>query len=193
MKNKPLISWRLSVRSICKIMAMRALRNNRLGSALSWSIRAKDAAFATLISEKWVSSIYAGTIHFQAVLSVCTCQIFTGLLYQRDFLRFGPDRQPGSSNAAQRQADFPWYDNSIIGQTPLNCDSDTQKLMSHKWKNIHSHMTSHWVTVGIILSISNHRLDMIQCSLETFPLLYFCRKVPRVSQAVRREALQWGS
>lgn len=35
-------------------MAMRALRNNRLGSALSWSIRAKDAAFATLISEKLV-------------------------------------------------------------------------------------------------------------------------------------------
>lgn len=40
------------VRSICKIMAMKALRNNRLGSALSWSIRAKDAAFATLISDR---------------------------------------------------------------------------------------------------------------------------------------------
>ena len=35
-------------------MAKRALRNNRLGSALSWSIRAKDAAFATLISERLV-------------------------------------------------------------------------------------------------------------------------------------------
>lgn len=35
-------------------MAMKALRNNRLGSALSWSIRAKDAAFATLISDRWV-------------------------------------------------------------------------------------------------------------------------------------------
>ena len=33
-------------------MAKKALRNNRLGSALSWSIRAKDAAFATLISER---------------------------------------------------------------------------------------------------------------------------------------------
>ncbi|XP_072299547.1 nuclear pore complex protein Nup85 [Eucyclogobius newberryi] len=42
------------VRSICKIMAMRALRNNRLGSALSWSIRAKDAAFATVISERFL-------------------------------------------------------------------------------------------------------------------------------------------
>uniref|UniRef100_A0A8C5H6W5 Nuclear pore complex protein Nup85 n=1 Tax=Gouania willdenowi TaxID=441366 RepID=A0A8C5H6W5_GOUWI len=42
------------VRSICKIMATRALRNNRLGSALSWSIRAKDAAFATLISERFL-------------------------------------------------------------------------------------------------------------------------------------------
>lgn len=42
------------VRSICKIMAMQALRNNRLGSALSWSIRAKDAAFATLISERYL-------------------------------------------------------------------------------------------------------------------------------------------
>uniref|UniRef100_A0A7N8XLC5 Nuclear pore complex protein Nup85 n=1 Tax=Mastacembelus armatus TaxID=205130 RepID=A0A7N8XLC5_9TELE len=42
------------VRSICKIMAMRSLRNNRLGSALSWSIRAKDAALATLISERFL-------------------------------------------------------------------------------------------------------------------------------------------
>uniref|UniRef100_W5USY1 Nuclear pore complex protein Nup85 n=1 Tax=Ictalurus punctatus TaxID=7998 RepID=W5USY1_ICTPU len=42
------------VRSICKIMAKRALSNNRLGSALSWSIRAKDAAFATLISERFL-------------------------------------------------------------------------------------------------------------------------------------------
>ncbi|XP_030646420.1 nuclear pore complex protein Nup85 isoform X2 [Chanos chanos] len=42
------------VRSICKIMAKRALRNSRLGSALSWSIRAKDAAFATLISERFL-------------------------------------------------------------------------------------------------------------------------------------------
>ncbi|XP_073721294.1 nuclear pore complex protein Nup85 [Misgurnus anguillicaudatus] len=42
------------VRSICKIMAKRSLRNNRLGSALSWSIRAKDAALATLISERFL-------------------------------------------------------------------------------------------------------------------------------------------
>uniref|UniRef100_A0A8V5HHJ5 Nuclear pore complex protein Nup85 n=1 Tax=Melopsittacus undulatus TaxID=13146 RepID=A0A8V5HHJ5_MELUD len=42
------------VRSICKIMAMKALRNNRLGSALSWSIRAKDSAFATLISDRFL-------------------------------------------------------------------------------------------------------------------------------------------
>ncbi|XP_061159320.1 nuclear pore complex protein Nup85 isoform X2 [Syngnathus typhle] len=47
------------VRSICKIMAMRALRNNRLGSALSWSIRAKDAAFATLISERYLQDYSA--------------------------------------------------------------------------------------------------------------------------------------
>lgn len=33
---------------------MKAVRNNRLGSALSWSIRAKDAAFATLVSDRWV-------------------------------------------------------------------------------------------------------------------------------------------
>ncbi|KAM4691597.1 nuclear pore complex protein Nup85 [Rhinophrynus dorsalis] len=42
------------VRSICKTMAMQALRNGRLGSALSWSIRAKDAAFATLISDRFL-------------------------------------------------------------------------------------------------------------------------------------------
>ncbi|XP_028912792.1 nuclear pore complex protein Nup85 [Ornithorhynchus anatinus] len=42
------------VRSVCKIMAMKAVRNNRLGSALSWSIRAKDAAFATLVSDRFL-------------------------------------------------------------------------------------------------------------------------------------------
>ncbi|KAI1884074.1 hypothetical protein AGOR_G00222640 [Albula goreensis] len=47
------------VRSICKIMAKRALRNDRLGSALSWSIRAKDAAFATLISERFLQDYCA--------------------------------------------------------------------------------------------------------------------------------------
>jgi len=47
------------VRSICKIMAKQALRNNRLGSALSWSIRAKDAAFATLISERFLQDYCA--------------------------------------------------------------------------------------------------------------------------------------
>lgn len=47
------------VRSICKILAMKAVRNNRLGSALSWSIRAKDAAFATLVSDRWVPSVLA--------------------------------------------------------------------------------------------------------------------------------------
>nr|XP_035944581.1 nuclear pore complex protein Nup85 isoform X2 [Halichoerus grypus] len=44
----------LAVRSICKILAMKAVRNNRLGSALSWSIRAKDAAFATLVSDRFL-------------------------------------------------------------------------------------------------------------------------------------------
>ncbi|XP_053706847.1 nuclear pore complex protein Nup85 isoform X1 [Synchiropus splendidus] len=47
------------VRSICKIMAMRALRNDRLGSALSWSIRAKDAALATVISERFLQDYSA--------------------------------------------------------------------------------------------------------------------------------------
>ncbi|XP_021068407.1 nuclear pore complex protein Nup85 [Mus pahari] len=42
------------VKSICKILAMKAVRNNRLGSALSWSIRAKDAAFATLVSDRFL-------------------------------------------------------------------------------------------------------------------------------------------
>lgn len=38
------------------------------------------------------------------------CQVPAGLLRQRDLLGFGPDRQLGSSNAAQRQAYFPWYE-----------------------------------------------------------------------------------
>ncbi|MGH0153650.1 UNVERIFIED_CONTAM: hypothetical protein FKN15_025439 [Acipenser sinensis] len=40
-------------------MAKKAMRNNRLGSALSWSIRAKDAAFATLISDRFLQDYCA--------------------------------------------------------------------------------------------------------------------------------------
>lgn len=98
------------VRSICKIMAKRALRNNRLGSALSWSIRAKDAAFATLISER---SERPDTSHFHTPLAqielvmysiqymypqeckLTDCdlhpQVPSGLLLPRNVLRPGPD------------------------------------------------------------------------------------------------------
>lgn len=48
-------------------MAKRALRNNRLGSALSWSIRAKDAAFATLISER-LHTIYLSVCQYAQVI-----------------------------------------------------------------------------------------------------------------------------
>ncbi|XP_070580141.1 nuclear pore complex protein Nup85-like [Ptychodera flava] len=40
---------------ICKEMGMKALQNGRLGSALSWCIRSKDRAFATFLSEKFLS------------------------------------------------------------------------------------------------------------------------------------------
>ena len=43
----------LSARSICKVMGMKALRNGRLGSALSWGLRSKDVGFATFLAEKW--------------------------------------------------------------------------------------------------------------------------------------------
>ena len=41
-------------RTICKVMGMRALRNERLGSALSWGLRSKDVQFATVLAEKFV-------------------------------------------------------------------------------------------------------------------------------------------
>ena len=41
-------------RSICKTMGMNSLRNNRLGSALSWGLRSKDVNFATFIAEKFL-------------------------------------------------------------------------------------------------------------------------------------------
>ncbi|XP_060601817.1 nuclear pore complex protein Nup85-like [Ruditapes philippinarum] len=43
------------VKSICKIMGMRCIKNKRLGAALSWFLRSKDVAFATLIAEKFLS------------------------------------------------------------------------------------------------------------------------------------------
>ncbi len=44
----------LTVRSICKVLGMRALQDDRLGAALSWCIRSKDAAFATFLSDKFL-------------------------------------------------------------------------------------------------------------------------------------------
>ncbi|XP_048576218.1 nuclear pore complex protein Nup85 isoform X2 [Nematostella vectensis] len=40
--------------SICKTMSMRALKMDRLGSALSWCLRSKDSAFAAFISERFL-------------------------------------------------------------------------------------------------------------------------------------------
>ncbi|XP_006812065.1 nuclear pore complex protein Nup85-like [Saccoglossus kowalevskii] len=45
----------LQAHSICKEMGMKALQNDRLGTALSWCIRSKDRAFATFLSEKFLS------------------------------------------------------------------------------------------------------------------------------------------
>ncbi|XP_074647565.1 nuclear pore complex protein Nup85-like [Tubulanus polymorphus] len=42
------------VRSICKVMGMKALGNKRLGSALSWCLRSKDVSFATYLSQKFL-------------------------------------------------------------------------------------------------------------------------------------------
>ncbi|KAI8501147.1 Nucleoporin nup85 [Branchiostoma belcheri] len=41
--------------SICKVMGVRALRNERLGSALSWALRSKDASFATFLADRFLS------------------------------------------------------------------------------------------------------------------------------------------
>ncbi|KAH3863481.1 hypothetical protein DPMN_026470 [Dreissena polymorpha] len=43
------------VKSICKVMGMRCMKNKRLGAALSWFLRSKDVAFATVIAEKFLS------------------------------------------------------------------------------------------------------------------------------------------
>lgn len=41
-------------RSICKVVGMRHLNNKRLGAALTWFLRSKDVAFATVIAEKFL-------------------------------------------------------------------------------------------------------------------------------------------
>ncbi|XP_038067379.1 nuclear pore complex protein Nup85-like [Patiria miniata] len=48
------------VRSICKVLGMRSLQQGRLGSALSWCIRSKDAAFATVLSDRFLSEYSLG-------------------------------------------------------------------------------------------------------------------------------------
>ncbi|KAL3876599.1 hypothetical protein ACJMK2_034424 [Sinanodonta woodiana] len=43
------------VKSICKVMGMRLLHNDRLGAALTWFLKSKDVAFATLVAEKFLT------------------------------------------------------------------------------------------------------------------------------------------
>lgn len=42
-------------KSICKVMAMKALHNKRLGSALSWSLKSKNSSFSAFIADKFLS------------------------------------------------------------------------------------------------------------------------------------------
>ncbi len=48
------------VKSICKVLGMRSFQHGQLGSALSWCIRSKDAAFATFLSDRFLSEYSAG-------------------------------------------------------------------------------------------------------------------------------------
>ncbi|XP_013379129.1 nuclear pore complex protein Nup85-like [Lingula anatina] len=41
--------------SICKVMGMKALHNDRLGSALSWCLKSKDVTFATYLAEQFLT------------------------------------------------------------------------------------------------------------------------------------------
>ncbi|KAL5473916.1 hypothetical protein EMCRGX_G028483 [Ephydatia muelleri] len=43
-------------KTVCRVMAVRAYRSGRLGVALSWSLRSKDAAFAAALAEKYFDS-----------------------------------------------------------------------------------------------------------------------------------------
>lgn len=164
-------------------MAMRALRNNRLGSALSWSIRAKDAAFATLISEKWVPSLCTGTVNFYAVLSVCVCVRFL-----QDYCIRGTF------------SDLDLIDN--LGSAMLLSDRLTFLGIRRSEFTVTHQMKEHSLSHELTLSYSQNNPICIESQIYIIwsssavwkhLFLYFCRKVPRVSQAVRREALQRGS
>lgn len=41
-------------RTTCKVMGKRALRNNRLGVALSWALKSKDSAFVTYLADEFL-------------------------------------------------------------------------------------------------------------------------------------------
>ncbi len=40
--------------SVCRVQAMKACKNGRLGMAMSWCIRSNDSAFAAYLAEKYV-------------------------------------------------------------------------------------------------------------------------------------------
>lgn len=47
-------------RCVCKVMGVQALNNNRLGTALSWGLRSKDATFIAYVAEKYINE-YSGS------------------------------------------------------------------------------------------------------------------------------------
>lgn len=53
-------------KSICKVMGTRALFNGRLGSALSWGLKSKDANFSAFVADKFLSE-YTNTGAFSSL------------------------------------------------------------------------------------------------------------------------------
>jgi len=49
--------------SLCRVLAIRALKSSRLGAALSWAIKSKDVAFASFVAEKLLTD-YSTTGRF---------------------------------------------------------------------------------------------------------------------------------
>ncbi len=79
---------------------------------------------------------------FKVCVCVCVFQVLTGLLRQRDFLWFGPDRQLGSSHAAQWQAYFPWYEQET--QTHTHTHTATLVVLLNLWLSRSQAIFAEW-------------------------------------------------
>ena len=112
------------VTSTCKVMGMKALHNNNIGSAMAWALQSGDAKFTTFLADKLLSE-YANSGTFSSTdlldnlgASIIVSDRLTFLGKYREFHRLVHDSD--FAQAASPLHSFLWSKLSqvLLGHSP---------------------------------------------------------------------------